>query len=61
MDQFKGGGSGALAEPEGRKLRVLVEINRNIASGLMTVPEEAAEPDLPKNTPPITGGGGIVA
>ena len=26
----------ALAEPNGRKLRVLIEINRNIAAGLMT-------------------------
>ena len=27
---------GALAEPHGRKLRVLIDINRNIAAGLMT-------------------------
>jgi flagellar protein FlaF len=26
---------GALAEPEGRKMRVLIDINRNIARGLM--------------------------
>jgi flagellar protein FlaF len=32
----------ALAEPAGRKLRVLIEINRNIASGLMTTPSEGA-------------------
>jgi flagellar protein FlaF len=36
----------ALAEPAGRKLRVLVDINRNIAAGLMTnVDEEAAMAD----------------
>ena len=33
---------GALSEPSGRKLRVLIEINRNIASGLMANPEEGA-------------------
>ena len=48
---------GALAEPEGGKLKVLIEINRNIAAGLMTVPEEAVEPDLLKSEPPVTGGG----
>ncbi|MDA0655763.1 MAG: flagellar biosynthesis regulator FlaF [Proteobacteria bacterium] len=32
----------ALAEPAGRKLRVLIEINRNIASGLMATPKDAA-------------------
>jgi flagellar biosynthesis activator protein FlaF len=35
----------ALAEPAGRKLRVLIEINRNIASGLMTTPNEGADGD----------------
>ncbi len=33
----------ALAEPSGTKLNVLVDINRNIAAGLMTNPEAAAE------------------
>jgi flagellar biosynthesis activator protein FlaF len=47
---------GALSEPEGRKLKVLVEINRNIAAGLMAVPEETPEPDILNNTPPETGG-----
>ena len=32
----------ALAEPSDRKLRVLVDINRNIAAGLMTSTEGAA-------------------
>jgi flagellar protein FlaF len=32
----------ALAEPSGRKLRVLIDINRNIAAGLMLNPEAAA-------------------
>lgn len=43
---------GALAEPDLNKLAVLVDINRNIASGLMTVPEEdAAPPRLPAQEP----------
>lgn len=43
---------GALAEPDLNKLAVLVDINRNIASGLMTVPEEdAAAPRLPAQEP----------
>ena len=36
---------GALSEPSGRKLRVLIEINRNIASGLMANPEEGVGVD----------------
>jgi len=35
---------GALAEPDLGKLSVLVDINRNIAGGLMTMPEEEAAP-----------------
>ena len=46
----------ALSEPKGSKLKVLVEINRNIAAGLMTVPEETPEPDILNNTPPEPGG-----
>ncbi|OUX30279.1 MAG: hypothetical protein CBE16_03155, partial [Rhodospirillaceae bacterium TMED256] len=38
----------ALASPEGRKLKVLIDINRNIAGGLMTNPAGAAE------TPPTS-------
>lgn len=38
---------GALAEPDLSKLAVLVDINRNIAGGLMTTPEdEAAAPQM---------------
>lgn len=35
---------GALAEPDNSKLDVLIEINRNIASGLMETPEQDAPP-----------------
>lgn len=34
---------GALAEPSDQKLRVLIDINRNIAGGLMTDPPAEAE------------------
>ena len=36
---------GALSEPSGAKLRVLIDINRNIASGLMATPEDGAGGD----------------
>ena len=51
----------ALANPEGRKLKVLIDINRNIASGLMTSPE--SRPDAPSAPPQSESGneGGIVA
>ena len=51
----------ALSEPSGRKLRVLIDINRNIASGLMAAPEAAdsAEASAPTEplTPPASSGG----
>ncbi len=50
---------GALAEPDLNKLAVLVDINRNIASGLMTTPEEETAP-APIAAPESTTGG-IVA
>jgi flagellar protein FlaF len=51
----------ALANPGSRKLKVLIDINRNIASGLMTSPTAAQTPPAP--TQPLDGGGsgGIVA
>ena len=51
----------ALANPEGRKLKVLIDINRNIASGLMTSPAAAATPPAPKQPPTGSSNGGIVA
>lgn len=45
---------GALAEPDNGKLDVLIEINRNIASGLMETPAQEAPP-LPQPTE-VTGG-----
>jgi flagellar protein FlaF len=52
----------ALANPEARKLKVLVDINRNIASGLMTSPQ-GTEPSEPPPPSPgqSSGGGDIVA
>lgn len=52
----------ALANPEGRKLKVLIDINRNIASGLMTRPQSGTA--APPHAPPSAGrssGGDIVA
>ena len=56
---------GALTEPEERRLDVLININRNVAAGLMTNPEGDA---IPKEeaTPhasitPVETGGDIVA
>lgn len=55
----------ALAEPNGRKLRVLIDINRNIAAGLMmNVGEEAAladAVDTQSQPAPANAGGDIVA
>ena len=51
----------ALANPEGRKLKVLIDINRNIASGLMTSPARGDDAP-PAPSQPIGGGsGGVVA
>jgi flagellar protein FlaF len=51
----------ALANPGSRKLKVLIDINRNIASGLMISP--AADETPPAPTQPPSGGsnGGVVA
>lgn len=53
----------ALASPEGRKLKVLIDINRNIASGLMTRPQ--GDSTTPTQAPPgagrTSGSGDIVA
>ncbi len=49
---------GALAEPDAGKLGVLIEINRNIASGLMETPEQEA---LPVPQASEVSGGNIVA
>ena len=52
----------ALAEPSGRKLRVLIDINRNIAAGLMTnVGEDAALADAQSQPLAANSGGDIVA
>ncbi len=52
----------ALAEPSGRKLRVLIDINRNIAAGLMTnVGEDAALADAQAQPAAANSGGDIVA
>jgi len=52
----------ALAEPSGRKLRVLIEINRNIAAGLMmNVGEDAALADAQPQPVAASPGGDIVA
>ena len=42
----------ALAEPAAGKLNVLIEINRNIAAGLMANPEDAAVVARPTVAPP---------
>src|SRR3546814_399842 len=49
---------GALAEPAAQKLNVLIDINRNIAGGLMTTPEDETSTPPP---PPEGSGGAIVA
>lgn len=49
---------GALAEPDTSKLDVLIDINRNIASGLMETPEQEAPP-VPQ--PSEAASGNIVA
>jgi len=45
---------GALAEPALKKLDVLIEINRNIASGLMETPDQEVLP--PQETSDVPGG-----
>lgn len=49
---------GALAQPDRGKLDVLIEINRNIASGLMQAPEQDTPPVPQTNEAPS---GNIVA
>jgi flagellar protein FlaF len=44
---------GALSEPSAAKLNVLIDINRNIAAGLMARPESATPPAEPK---PVASG-----
>jgi flagellar protein FlaF len=51
----------ALANPESQKLKVLIDINRNIASGLMTSPVVAETPPAPTQPPSGGSSGGIVA
>ena len=54
----------ALAAPEGRKLKVLIDINRNIASGLMANPPDSGDtPPVPPQPPigGVSGGGDVVA
>lgn len=52
----------ALAEPSGNKLRVLIDINRNIAAGLMmNVGEDAAMADAQAQPAAANSGGDVVA
>ena len=54
----------ALTDPEGRKLKVLIDINRNIASGLMANPPGAGDTPPAPPQPPVggmAGGGDVVA
>ncbi len=52
----------ALAEPSGSKLRVLIDINRNIAAGLMmNVGEDAALADAQSQPAAANSGGDVVA
>lgn len=52
----------ALAEPSGSKLRVLIDINRNIAAGLMmNVGEDAAMADAQAQPAAANSGGDVVA
>lgn len=43
----------ALTDPSGRKLRVLIDINRNIASGLMENPEDGAALETTEDVQPF--------
>ena len=52
---------GALAEPDTNKLDVLIDINRNIASGLMETPEQAEAAPQPQHPTEVAGGSNIVA
>ena len=51
----------ALANPEGRKLKVLIDINRNIASGLMTNPQVADDDAPPAPRQPQSDDGSVIA
>ena len=51
----------ALANPEGRKLKVLIDINRNIASGLMTNPEGGGDAAPPAPRQPQSDDGSVIA
>ena len=51
----------ALANPEGRKLKVLIDINRNIASGLMTSPEGGGDDAPPAPRQPQSDDGSVIA
>lgn len=54
----------ALAEPAGRKLRVLIDINRNIAAGLLQTPDGDAVPVAESAAPsqaPARADGDIIA
>jgi len=51
----------ALAEPSGSKLRVLIDINRNIAAGLMMNVEDAALADAQSQPAAANSGGDVVA
>jgi flagellar protein FlaF len=50
----------ALAHPESQKLKALIDINRNIAGGLMTSPSAAETPSASTQTPSGGSSGGIV-
>jgi flagellar biosynthesis activator protein FlaF len=51
---------GALAEPDVARMNVLIEINRNIASGLMATPEQESL-SAPQDPTQAVSGGNIVA
>ncbi len=47
----------ALAEPEANKLNVLININRNIAAGLMQMPDDQAEAPSGQSPQALPSGG----
>jgi len=51
----------ALANPEVRKLKVLIDINRNIASGLITSPEGGDDAPTEPAQSPSSSEGGVIA
>ncbi|MEE2688351.1 MAG: flagellar biosynthesis regulator FlaF [Pseudomonadota bacterium] len=51
----------ALANPEVRKLKVLIDINRNIASGLITSPEGGDDAPTAPAQSPSSSEGGVIA